>query len=126
MRSSCFSLFEISSEGRMRFQLLVFLLMTASFCAISGQAMSYEDCCLSYNVVKHPKKLSRKIIHHRVQGTGGGCNLPAIVLTLKKSRIVCVDPEEKWLQMFLKKSRKWQKETRTRSKKLSDSKLSED
>uniref|UniRef100_UPI00398E62E9 C-C motif chemokine 20-like n=1 Tax=Pristiophorus japonicus TaxID=55135 RepID=UPI00398E62E9 len=85
----------------MRFQLIALVLMAACFYLSTSQASSFEDCCLSYVQVKRPKRLPKHIISYRVQTTGGGCNLDAIVLELRCVSI-CVDPNEKWVINYMK------------------------
>ncbi|KAF4107709.1 hypothetical protein G5714_012073 [Onychostoma macrolepis] len=55
---------------------------------------SYENCCLKYASAK--KTIRRHVTSYRVQETDGGCNIPAVVLTLKKTRLICVDPRLPW------------------------------
>ncbi|XP_067824788.1 C-C motif chemokine 25b [Heptranchias perlo] len=97
----------------MRFQLLTLVLM-ATFFYLSASQGSYEDCCLSYFRVKHPKNIQKYILSYRVQNTGGGCNLPAIVLTLNRVTI-CVNPNETWVKNYINSLKmKKNKKERTR------------
>uniref|UniRef100_A0A8C7JH33 Chemokine (C-C motif) ligand 25a n=1 Tax=Oncorhynchus kisutch TaxID=8019 RepID=A0A8C7JH33_ONCKI len=74
---------------------------------------SYEDCCLKY--VRRVKKTAvRMVTSYRRQETDGGCNIHAIVFTMKRGRLFCADPREKWvnelmLKVETKKSKKHMK-----------------
>ncbi|KAL1265473.1 hypothetical protein QQF64_003500 [Cirrhinus molitorella] len=64
---------------------------------------SYENCCLKYAYVKNVMALRRHIVNYRVQETDGGCNIPAVVFKLTKSRTVCADPRLSWVQKIVQK-----------------------
>ncbi|KAL4608022.1 C-C motif chemokine 20-like [Arapaima gigas] len=83
----------------MRFSTLFFLLLLIFLCLTVTQG-SYEDCCLKY--VKKLKTHKKMVVSYRKQETDGGCNIPAIVLTLKKGRQVCADPQQPWVQTLMK------------------------
>ncbi|XP_029561762.1 C-C motif chemokine 25 isoform X1 [Salmo trutta] len=95
----------------MRFNVM-FILILACLCVTLAQG-SYEDCCLKY--VRRVKKTAvRMVTSYRRQETDGGCNIHAIVFTMKRGRLFCADPREKWvnelmLKVETKKSKKQMK-----------------
>ncbi|KAL1023085.1 hypothetical protein UPYG_G00036230 [Umbra pygmaea] len=80
----------------MKFQALFFLLLLTCLCLSLAQG-SYENCCLKY-VTGLKKNTKKNLINYRIQETDGGCNIKAIVFTLKKGRTVCANPHLKWVQ----------------------------
>ncbi|XP_051893890.1 C-C motif chemokine 25b [Pristis pectinata] len=89
----------------MKFLLLTLVLMAACFYWTNAQANSFEDCCLKYVHVKHPRRVQKFIVSHRIQRTGGGCNLPAVILKLRQVSI-CVNPNEKWVRNYINSTEK--------------------
>ncbi|KTF78788.1 hypothetical protein cypCar_00012283, partial [Cyprinus carpio] len=88
----------------MKFQVLFLLLLLACMYPSVAQG-TYENCCLKYASVK--KGIRNHIMSFRVQENDGGCNIPAVVLKLKNSKEICIDPRLAWVkQMILKKSEK--------------------
>ncbi|XP_056122446.1 C-C motif chemokine 25b [Rhinichthys klamathensis goyatoka] len=83
----------------MKFQILVFLLLLACMYPSVAQG-SYENCCLKY-IVGVRKAMRKNIESYRVQQTDGGCNIPAIVFKLKKSKTLCADPRRPWVQQLM-------------------------
>ncbi|XP_026229546.1 C-C motif chemokine 21 [Anabas testudineus] len=83
----------------MRFNLLFFLLSLSCLYLALAQ-VSYEDCCLTY--VKQHKTVKKLAVMYRVQETDGGCNIPAIVFTMRRGRRVCGDPREEWVKALMK------------------------
>ncbi|KAJ8011486.1 hypothetical protein DPEC_G00058720 [Dallia pectoralis] len=78
---------------------------------------SYEDCCLKY--VHHMKPSSlRMVMSYRMQETDGGCNIPAVVLTMKKGKLICVDPKHQWVKNLIAKVQARNKKTMQRPKRL--------
>ncbi|CAB1317049.1 unnamed protein product, partial [Coregonus sp. 'balchen'] len=67
---------------------------------LSVASGSYEDCCLEY--VRGLKKAARRMVtSYRRQETDGGCNIPAIVFSMKRGRLFCADPREKWVNELM-------------------------
>ncbi|KAK7119759.1 hypothetical protein R3I94_021557 [Phoxinus phoxinus] len=85
----------------MKFQILFFLLLLACMYPSVAQG-SYENCCLKY-IVGVRKALRRNVVGYRVQQTDGGCNIPAIVFKLKKSKTICADQRQPWVQQLMRK-----------------------
>ncbi|MCI4383639.1 hypothetical protein PGIGA_G00028680 [Pangasianodon gigas] len=91
-------------RAAMKLCVLCFLLLLACMYPSLAQG-SYENCCLKYS--KEPTKhIKRTIIGYRLQETDGGCNIPAVVFTLayKKSKKICSDPKQLWVQKLMKKN----------------------
>uniref|UniRef100_A0A3Q2UA84 Chemokine (C-C motif) ligand 25a n=2 Tax=Fundulus heteroclitus TaxID=8078 RepID=A0A3Q2UA84_FUNHE len=90
-----------STDFTMRFNTLFFLVILSCLCLTLAQ-VSYEDCCLKY--VKHLGKNTQKHVStYRRQKTDGGCNIPAVILIMRKGRKFCADPNEKWVKDLLHK-----------------------
>ncbi|MCJ8745075.1 hypothetical protein PDJAM_G00126190 [Pangasius djambal] len=85
----------------MRFSLLFFLLLLSVLYVSLAQG-SYEDCCLTF-VTGVKVAIKRRVASYRRQEQDGGCNLPAIVFKLKRGRLFCARPEEKWVQDLMKR-----------------------
>ncbi|XP_072516330.1 C-C motif chemokine 25b [Salminus brasiliensis] len=80
----------------MKTRALFLLLLLACMYPSLAQG-TYENCCLKYaNEVKNIVK--RRVVSYRLQHTDGGCNIPAIVFTLKKSKTFCGDPQKQWVK----------------------------
>ncbi|XP_073682056.1 C-C motif chemokine 25b [Garra rufa] len=95
----------MEKRSAMKFQILVLLLLLACMYPSVAQG-SYENCCLKYASVIPKKAFKRHVVSYRQQETDGGCNIPAVVLTLKttkKLRTVCVDPRLTWVQQLVQK-----------------------
>ncbi|NXG46665.1 CC4L protein, partial [Psilopogon haemacephalus] len=54
-------------------------------------------CCFSYAHHKLPRKLIK-----RYYSTNNTCTLPAIVFITKRGRQVCANPNDAWVQSYLK------------------------
>ncbi|XP_052425920.1 C-C motif chemokine 25b [Carassius gibelio] len=89
-----------TKHSNMKFQILFFLLLLACVHHSVAQG-SYENCCLQYAHVK--RNLNKFIVSFREQKTDGGCNIPAVVLKLRNSRVICVDPRVKWVNRLIQK-----------------------
>ncbi|XP_043107303.1 C-C motif chemokine 25b [Puntigrus tetrazona] len=87
-------------HSTMKFHALFLLLLLACMYPSVAQG-SYENCCLRYAAVK--KTIRRHVVGYRAQETDGGCNIPAVVLKLKNSRTICVDPRLPWIQPLKQK-----------------------
>ncbi|KAM6919824.1 C-C motif chemokine 4 [Lycodopsis pacificus] len=84
----------------MRFNTMFFLLLLSCLCLALGQ-MTYEDCCFKY--VKTMKQRTQKhAVEYRVQVVDGGCNIPAVIFTMKRGRELCADPNETWVIQLMK------------------------
>ncbi|KAI7795453.1 C-C motif chemokine 25b [Triplophysa rosa] len=85
----------------MKFQILFFFLLLTCMYPSLAQG-SYENCCLKY-VVGIRKSLRKNISGYIVQKADGGCNIPAIVFQLKKSKTLCADPRKGWVKELIMK-----------------------
>ncbi|KAM3866277.1 C-C motif chemokine 25 [Diretmus argenteus] len=85
----------------MRVNVLFFLLILTCLYLTLAQG-SFEDCCLKY-VKKLSKGTERMAVKYRVQQRDGGCNIPAIVFTMKRGREFCANPSEMWVRELIKK-----------------------
>ncbi|KAM7379595.1 hypothetical protein PAMP_005140 [Pampus punctatissimus] len=81
----------------MQFTTLFFLLILCGLCPALAQ-----DCCLKY-VKKLSNGTQRFAVKYRRQETDGGCNIPAIIFTMKRGRVFCTDPKEKWVSELMKR-----------------------
>ncbi|XP_036377209.1 C-C motif chemokine 25b [Megalops cyprinoides] len=85
----------------MRFSAFFCLLLLACLYLSLAQG-SYENCCLRYvDIVKRSTK--RNVITYRIQQTDGGCNVPAIVFTLRRGTAFCADPNQRWVKLLMKR-----------------------
>ncbi|XP_061776847.1 C-C motif chemokine 20 isoform X2 [Nerophis ophidion] len=75
------------------------LLVLSCLCLAMAQ-VSYDDCCLSY-VNKLDKKVQDRAVKYRIQQTDGGCNIRAVIFTLRKGRVYCTDPRHTWVQELM-------------------------
>uniref|UniRef100_A0A8C6YUT5 C-C motif chemokine 3-like n=1 Tax=Nothoprocta perdicaria TaxID=30464 RepID=A0A8C6YUT5_NOTPE len=55
------------------------------------------NCCYSYASRKLPKKLISR--HY---STSSNCSLPAVVFVTKKGLAVCANPNDSWVQTYLR------------------------
>ncbi|XP_034411866.1 C-C motif chemokine 25 [Cyclopterus lumpus] len=85
----------------MQFNTIVFLLVLSGVCVALAQT-TYEDCCFKY-VNEMKQRTQRHAVKYRVQVVDGGCNIPAIIFTMKKGRELCTDPRERWVSDLMKK-----------------------
>ncbi|XP_056149458.1 C-C motif chemokine 25 [Lampris incognitus] len=85
----------------MQFNLLFLVLVLTSSYVIMAQG-SYEDCCLRYAVGLR-KGLRRMVAQYRRQEMDGGCNIQAIVFTMKRGSVICADPKVKWVMDLMQK-----------------------
>ncbi|KAM9845274.1 C-C motif chemokine 20 [Aulostomus maculatus] len=75
------------------------LLVLSCLCFVFSQ-VSYEDCCLKY-VKKLHKSTQRNAVEYRHQLADGGCNIPAVIFTMRKGRVFCTDPRELWVKELM-------------------------
>ncbi|XP_038143594.1 C-C motif chemokine 25 [Cyprinodon tularosa] len=85
----------------MRFNALFLLLILSCLCYTLAQ-VSYEDCCLKY-VKSLQKNVQKHAVKYRIQKADGGCNIPAVILIMKRGRKFCADPNEKWVKNLMEK-----------------------
>ncbi|XP_076003499.1 C-C motif chemokine 25 [Genypterus blacodes] len=83
----------------MRFNVLALLVASCLYVAMAQ--VSYEDCCLKYDK-KLNGRTQRMAVHYRVQQADGGCNIPAVIFTMKKGRLICSDPKEPWVLRLMR------------------------
>ncbi|NWW00423.1 CCL4 protein, partial [Machaerirhynchus nigripectus] len=78
---------------------LALLLISASFSQTfsSPAALDPSNCCFKYTQHRLPWNLVQS---HYI--TGSSCPLRAVVFVTKKGRHVCADPENQWVQAYLK------------------------
>ncbi|XP_074140118.1 C-C motif chemokine 25 [Sminthopsis crassicaudata] len=79
----------------MNLQLLTSLLV-ALIHVVYSQGI-YEDCCLKYS---KPRKqaLLRNIRGYKIQEMNGSCNIRAVIFEFRRKNVICVNPDEKWVQ----------------------------
>ncbi|KAM8849464.1 C-C motif chemokine 3 [Spinachia spinachia] len=79
----------------MRSNTMIFLLVLSCFCLSLAQT-TFEDCCYKY-VARSIRRTQRLAVDYREQVVDGGCNIPATIFTLRGGRLVCTNPQEKWV-----------------------------
>ncbi|XP_056590984.1 C-C motif chemokine 25b [Triplophysa dalaica] len=89
-----------TKQSTMKFQIVLFLLLLTCMYPSLAQG-SYENCCLKY-VVGIRKALRKNISDYKEQKADGGCNIPAIVFQMKKSKTMCADPRQSWVKNLMK------------------------
>ncbi|XP_051235793.1 C-C motif chemokine 3 [Dicentrarchus labrax] len=80
----------------MRFNTLFFLLFVSCLSLALAQ-VTYDDCCLKY-VKRMSRGTQKHAVDYRLQVTDGGCNIPAVIFVMRKGRVFCTDPREKWVE----------------------------
>uniref|UniRef100_A0A8P4KBD5 Chemokine (C-C motif) ligand 25a n=1 Tax=Dicentrarchus labrax TaxID=13489 RepID=A0A8P4KBD5_DICLA len=64
---------------------------------IFDPSVTYDDCCLKY-VKRMSRGTQKHAVDYRLQVTDGGCNIPAVIFVMRKGRVFCTDPREKWVE----------------------------
>ncbi|XP_054620638.1 C-C motif chemokine 20 [Dunckerocampus dactyliophorus] len=77
-----------------------FILLVLSCLCLAMAQVSYDDCCLSY-VKKLDKKTQQRAVKYRIQETDGGCNIRAVIFTMRKGRVYCTDPRQTWVKELM-------------------------
>ncbi|XP_070701806.1 C-C motif chemokine 25 [Pempheris klunzingeri] len=85
----------------MRFNTLFFLLVISCLYVALAQ-VAYDDCCLKY-VKTMTYSRQRHAMMYRRQMVDGGCNIPAVIFTMRRGRVLCANPNEKWVNELTKK-----------------------
>ncbi|XP_031721249.1 C-C motif chemokine 25 [Anarrhichthys ocellatus] len=85
----------------MRFNTMFFLLILSCLCLTLAQT-TYEDCCFRY-VKTMNQRTQKRAVEYRQQVVDGGCNIPAVIFTMKRGRELCTDPKETWVRGLMKK-----------------------
>lgn len=78
---------------------VLFFLVFLGFLSISLAQGSYEDCCLRYVTSKSPRM--KHVVSYRHQVLDGSCNIKAVVFKLRKGRVFCANPKDKWVQNLM-------------------------
>ncbi|XP_078144058.1 monocyte chemotactic protein 1B [Centroberyx gerrardi] len=60
-----------------------------------GESSPKRFCCTQYT--ENPIQ-KRMLIHYRIQEDTGVCNIKAVVFRTMKGKLVCADPDRKWVQ----------------------------
>ncbi|XP_037132971.1 C-C motif chemokine 8 [Syngnathus acus] len=76
------------------------ILLVLSCLSLAMAQVSYDDCCLMY-VKELGKKTQERAVKYRIQETDGGCNIRAVIFTMRKGRVYCCDPQEMWVQELM-------------------------
>uniref|UniRef100_A0A8C4EVX2 Chemokine (C-C motif) ligand 25a n=2 Tax=Dicentrarchus labrax TaxID=13489 RepID=A0A8C4EVX2_DICLA len=85
-----------TTDCTMRFNTLFFLLFVSCLSLALAQ-VTYDDCCLKY-VKRMSRGTQKHAVDYRLQVTDGGCNIPAVIFVMRKGRVFCTDPREKWVE----------------------------
>ncbi|KAM8939330.1 C-C motif chemokine 25 [Pelodytes ibericus] len=92
---------------------LLTLVTFTCFCIYTTHG-DFENCCLAYDKVGNPRNIYKHVLSVQLQEISESCNMRALVLHLKKKqRVICVNPYERWVHLFMK-----QKHRRQYSKQL--------
>ncbi|XP_061695573.1 C-C motif chemokine 25 [Syngnathoides biaculeatus] len=76
------------------------VLLVLSCLSLAMAQVSYDDCCLTY-VKDLGKRIRERAVKYRIQETDGGCNIRAVIFTMRKGRVYCCDPQETWVQELM-------------------------
>ncbi|XP_032388292.1 C-C motif chemokine 20 [Etheostoma spectabile] len=85
----------------MRFPTLFILLILSCLCLALAQT-SFDDCCLKY-VKRMSKRTQLHAVKYRHQVTDGGCNIAAVIFTMRKGVEFCTDPRDPWVKNLMMK-----------------------
>ncbi|NXQ45819.1 CCL13 protein, partial [Catharus fuscescens] len=89
----------------MKVSVLLLLLLAAAWTGSQGVSLrsgSRLDCC-SKDMFKYQRIPAKKTQGY--EETDPSCTLKAVLVKIPKGK-VCVDPEEKWFQNYLRKQKK--------------------
>ncbi|KAM4604631.1 C-C motif chemokine 13 [Polymixia lowei] len=64
-----------------------------------GESSPMRFCCTAYNEDHVPIKRLR---HYRIQEISEGCRIKAVVFRTVKNKLVCANPDSKWVQDGIK------------------------
>ncbi|XP_077377454.1 monocyte chemotactic protein 1B [Festucalex cinctus] len=76
------------------------ILLALSCLSLAMAQVSYDDCCLTY-VKELNKRTQERAVKYRIQETDGGCNIRAVIFTMRKGRVYCCDPQDAWVQELM-------------------------
>nr|XP_061795021.1 C-C motif chemokine 25-like [Nerophis lumbriciformis] len=76
------------------------ILLVLSCLGLAMAQVSYDDCCLTY-VKELSKRLQERAVKYRIQETDGGCNIRAVIFTMRKGRVYCSDPQDLWVKELM-------------------------
>ncbi|XP_077580739.1 C-C motif chemokine 20 [Stigmatopora nigra] len=100
----------------MRFNIHLTLLLLSCLSLAMSQ-VSYDDCCLTY-VKELGKRIRDRAVKYTIQETDGGCNIRAVIFTMRKGRVYCSDPQDLWVKELMASiDKKAVKRTKNTSKK---------
>ncbi|XP_045845676.1 C-C motif chemokine 25 isoform X2 [Meles meles] len=73
--------------------------LVGAWSTIHAQGVS-EDCCLDYHRCVPPRllRLLRLVQGYRRQEVSGSCNLPAVIFSFPKNKVLCANPRDSWVQ----------------------------
>ncbi|XP_077471709.1 C-C motif chemokine 20 [Stigmatopora argus] len=83
----------------MRFNTHLILLVLSCLSLATAQ-VPYDDCCLTY-VKELGKRIQDRAVKYRIQETDGGCNIRAVIFTMRRGRVYCSDPKDLWVKELM-------------------------
>ncbi|XP_072296859.1 C-C motif chemokine 25 isoform X2 [Eucyclogobius newberryi] len=78
----------------------VLSLLAVCLVCLSVAQVSFDDCCLKY--MKKSRNIQRHAVRYTRQETDGDCNIPAIIFMMKRGRVYCTNPADKWVQDLMR------------------------
>nr|XP_014342821.1 PREDICTED: C-C motif chemokine 5-like [Latimeria chalumnae] len=99
--------FQVTTDTYLKMKVVLVaavVLVLAAFCSETQatEAMTAPSaCCFSYQTQRIPMRAIKQYSY-----TSSKCSMPALVIVTKKGREVCVNPEDDWVQNYLKSPKK--------------------